>query len=75
MDAGFGPSHLFDTAANTLEWIEQVEQEAAFAFGLTFDIGFGLVAALRLWLHLRRRPGLVLHDDVARRGEDQSPGR
>ncbi len=40
MDVGLGTTaFLPETAANTLERIEQVEQEAAFAFGLSFDIG------------------------------------
>ncbi len=49
MDVGLRTTALLlETPANTLERIEQVEEETPLAFGLSFDIGFGLYRSL--WL-------------------------
>ncbi len=73
MDVGLrATALLFETAANTLERIEQVEQEAAFAFGLSFDIGLGFTGAFGSWLN---RTGFSrLDHDIARRGNNEPPG-
>ncbi len=77
MDVGFRTTALlFETAANTLERIEQVEEETPPAFGLSFALGLGLVfsgalsSRISLWARFSR-----LDHDIACRRDDQSPGR
>ncbi len=59
MDVGLqATALLFETAANTLERIEQVEQEATLAFGLSFASALALPGSLALGLTDAGRLGL-----------------
>ena len=69
------PALLLETAAKTLERVEQLEQGPALAFGFALVFGWPLSLLEVFGFADAGRLGLGLHHDVARRGDDEPSDR